>query len=189
MGVMKKLYSSQRRPKPTTNKLLNLPFEISLQSLSEADKFQRQQNKDRLDQFNQDVKDWAQRVTKMLKSNVRSMVKRDHVLSKSIRPNFYYDRQYETEISRIGFSFAREGIWIHKGAGKGQGGFLGSKWYNLRGELKSTSETSKGKMGNGNRQPIEWFDPIIEQMLPELADIVAEYSGSLQIDATSIYID
>ena len=186
---MKRLLEQRRNNSRVKNKGSNLPFEISLQSLSEVDKHQRRQNTERVKEFNDAVATWSKQVTQRLKISVKSMVTRDHVLSKSIRPNLYYDRKYAKEVNRVGFSFAREGIYIHRGAGRGQGGIHGSKWYNLRGELKTTNLSSLMKMGTGNRTPKEWFNPVIEQELPKLADIVSEYSASLQIDSTSIYIN
>jgi hypothetical protein len=188
---MKKLsgqmLNSRRKPKVNLN---NIPFEISLESISESDKFTRRQDKDRVDQFNKAVSDWSVDTTRRLKMNVRTMVREDHKLSDSINPNMYYDNKYGAkEASRVGFSFVREGIHIHKGAGRGQGGWKGSKWYDIHGKLKETNKKSLGKMGFGNRQPIEWFDPVIVQELPQLADLVADYSFTLFMDVSRIFID
>ncbi|MBK5720145.1 hypothetical protein JGH11_04590 [Dysgonomonas sp. Marseille-P4677] len=191
MGIMKRLseqlLSSRRKPKAN---LHHLPFEISLESMSEADKFARRQDKDSVEQFNKDVSGWSINTTRRLKANVRMMVREDRKLSDSINPNVYYDNKYGVkEANRIGFSFVREGIHIHKGAGRGQGGYKGSKWYNQYGEQKTTQLSSLAKMGTGNRKPIEWFDPVIDQELPQLADLVAGYSVTLFMDASRIYID
>jgi hypothetical protein len=43
--------------------------------------------------------------------------------------------------------------------------------------------------GTGNRRPIRWFDPVVDRRLSELADIVSVYSATMQIDATTIYIE
>lgn len=169
----------------------NLPFEISIvDGVSEVEKFHRKQDKAKVKQFNDDVIAWSIYVTSLLKSNVRMLVKRDHILSDSIQPNIYYDRKYGQEVNRVGFSFAREGIYIHKGAGKGQGGYKGgSTWYNIHGQQKQTLTSSLMKQGTGNRQPIEWFDPVIERELSHLAEIVVNYSATLQLDTTAIFID
>lgn len=164
-----------------------LPFEISLESVSRTEQYQRRQNKERVKQFNDDVTAWSIDITRQLRGNVRMLVKRDEELSASIEPNIYKDKG---EASRIGFSFAREGVYIHKGAGRGQGGFRGgSKWTDRYGQLKKTNPLSFFKMGTGNRKPIRWFDPVIDKNLPALADVVAEYAADMQIDATRIYID
>ncbi len=189
MGLNKRLTEQLLRSRRKTPKRFNnLPFDITLESMSETEKYQRKQDKARVKQFNDDVAGWSSHTAKRLKANVRMLVKQDRLLSESITPNLYYDNKYGKEVNRVGFSFAREGIYIHKGAGHGQGGFSGSRWYNIHGEQKSTQLSSLMKMGTGNRIPIEWFDPIIEQELPQLADLIADYSPTLHMDATTIYI-
>lgn len=166
-----------------------LPFELDLVSLSEVMKRERRQDIVAVTAFNTAVEQWAKETTVLLKISLRSLVKKDITLSNSIKPKLYYDKQYNREVYRVGFAFNREGVYVHKGAGRGQAGRVGSQWRNLRGELKKTSLSSLGKMGTGNRQPKEWFNPIIDQQLPKLADIVAEYSASMCVDAARIYIN
>lgn len=189
MGVMKRLSEQVRTPKRKS--LLGaregLPFEITLESVSLTAQYERRQDKEKLRQFNDDVKGWSIDTTRQLRGNVRMLVRQDEELSGSIEPNIY---NKNGEANRIGFSFAREGVYIHKGAGRGQGGFRGgSKWTDKYGKLKKTNPDSFYKMGTGNRRPIRWFDPVIEKNLPALADIVAEYAADMQIDATRIFID
>lgn len=191
MGLMKRLSEqireSKRRKKSLLGSREGLPFEISLRSVSETERYQRSQNKERLEQFNDDIKGWSINTTRQLRTNVRLLVKKDEKLSQSIEPNIYLKKG---ESERIGFSFVREGVYIHRGAGNGQGGFRGgSKWTDKYGKLKQTNPLSFFKMGQGNRTPILWFDPIIQKNLPALADIVAEYAGDMQIDATQIFIE
>lgn len=168
-----------------------LPFEISLKSISEIERYNRSKDLERVKQFNDDVKGWAIDVTKKLRVNVRMLVSEDKRLSSSIEPNIYtYKKKKDGEAERIGFSFAREGVYIHKGAGRGQGGFRGgSKWTDRYGTLKRTDPASYYKMGTGNRREIRWFDPVISANLPALANIVAEYAATMQLDASRIFID
>ncbi|MDR1370802.1 MAG: hypothetical protein LBJ72_11865 [Dysgonamonadaceae bacterium] len=187
MGLMKKLSEQTRRPRNSGSNGI-LPLQLEIESVSEVAKYQRSLDSERMNQFNQDVKTWAKKVNKLLRASAQSKVERDFFLSKSIKPTFGYDKQYAKEIKRVGFSFQREGIYIHKGAGKGQGGYKGSKWTDSYGQLKETNPESFLKMGTGNRKPIEWFNPVIESQIESLADIVAEYSGDLQINATRIII-
>lgn len=167
----------------------NLPFELSLESSSEIDKFDRAQDKESLQKFNNEVEDWAEKAKQSLRTSIKSLVKRDVYLSDSLKANLYYDRKYSKEANRIGFSFAREGIYIHKGAGRGQGGIIGGKWIDRHGTLKQRAAESAGLQGTGNRKQIRWFDPVIEGKLPQLADMVANYSATMQINAANIYID
>lgn len=190
MGVMKRLSEQMRTPK-RKNSILGardgLPFEISLESVSAVARYERRQDKEKLKQFNDDVDAWRIDITRQLRGNVRILVKQDEVLSSSIDSNVHKEKG---EPDRLGFSFAREGIYIHKGAGRGQGGFRGgSKWTDRHGKLKKTNPESFYKMGTGNRTPIRWFDPVIDRNLPALADLVAEYAADMQIDASRIFID
>ena len=189
MGVMKRLSEQMRTSgkKSIFGAREGLPFEISLESVSAVARYERRQDKEKLKQFNDNVKAWCIDITRQLRMNVRMLVRQDEELSQSIEPNIYAK---DGEVNRIGFSFAREGVYIHKGAGRGQGGFRGgSKWTDRYGLLKKTNPLSFYKMGTGNRRPIRWFDSVIDRNLPALADLVAEYAADMQIDATRIYID
>lgn len=167
----------------------SLPFELSLESISETDKFQRAQDKQALQEFNRNVEEWTDKSKQALRVSIQSMVKRNVYLSDSLKGNVYYDSKYAKEANRVGFSFAREGIYIHKGAGRGQGGAIGGRWIDRFGRMKTRADSSAGLQGTGSRKPIPWFDPVIDRRLPQLADIVSEYSLTMQINATNIFID
>lgn len=166
----------------------SLPFELSLESISEIAKYERAQDKKSMQEFNKKVEEWSEKSKLALRVSIKSLVKRDVYLSDSLKANLYYDTRYAREVSRVGFSFAREGIYIHKGAGRGQGGVIGGRWIDRFGSQKSRSPESAGLQGQGNRKPIPWFDPVIENRLPQLADLVADYSVTMQIDATNLFI-
>ena len=195
MGYYKKLSTQAQNVRKLTSQLhasrrsSNLPFELSLESSSEVDKFQRAQDKASMKQFNKDVEDWSEKSKQALRISIKSLVKRDVSLSDSLKANLYYDRKYGSEVNRVGFSFVREGVYIHRGAGRGQGGMIGGRWIDRHGTMKSRAADSAGLQGTGNRTPISWFDPVIEGRLPQLADIVADYSATMQINATNLFID
>ena len=167
----------------------NLPFELSLENISETDKFHRAQDKQELQEFNRNVEEWTEKSKQALRLSIQSMVKRNVYLSDSLKGNVYYDSKYAKEANRVGFSFAREGIYIHKGAGRGQGGIIGGRWIDRYGKMQTRAGTSAGLQGQGNRKPIRWFDPVIDKRLPQLADLVSDYSATMQINATNIFID
>lgn len=195
MGYHKRLLEQRQYARKLTSKLRasrrssNLPFELSLDAISEIGKFQRAQDKVAMNQFNQDVEDWSEKSKQALRVSIKSMVKRDVSLSDSLKANLYYDSKYAKEVNRVGFSFVREGVYIHRGAGRGQGGVIGGRWIDRHGTMKSRAADSAGLQGTGNRTPIPWFDPVIEDRLPQLADIVADYSATMQINATNLFID
>lgn len=187
MGLMKRLIESRRRaprPKHSAGESY-LPFSLTFVSVSEIDRMERKQDAKARYRFNKSVRDWSDQSVSALRTSVKSLIKRDVLLSDSIRGNIYYDNKYGREAQRVGFSFAREGIFIHKGARRGHGGVIGSSWLDRHGVRKHRSPLSAGKLSGG----IEWFDPVIERRIPQLADIVAEYSAHLQVNATNLYID
>ncbi len=184
-----KILTQQIRNSRRTSSSGNLPFELSIQSISEVDKMNRAKDKEAMKQFNRDVEKWKEETVVSLRSSIRSMVRRNVYLSDSLKGRLFYDTKYGKEINKIGFSFAREGIYIHKGAGKGQGGHIGGRWIDKYGTRKFRDEESAGKMATGRRKPKRWFNPVLDNKVPQLADLIADYSASLQIDATRLYID
>lgn len=68
-------------------------------------------------------------------------------LSNSIRDNVYFNRKGGKEAERVGFSFLREGIHIHKGAGRGQGGVIGSNWIDRYGKKKTRAPETLVRWG------------------------------------------
>lgn len=195
MGYWKKEAINRLDSRKLTNQMrnsrrsVNLPFELSLEAISEIDKYDRAQGKSAMHEFNRNVEEWSEKSKLALRSSIKSLVKRDVYLSDSLKANIYYNTQYGKEVNRVGFSFAREGVYIHKGAGRGQGGVIGGRWIDRYGQQRSRSEESAGLQGHGNRKPILWFDPVIENRLPQLADLVADYSATMQINATNLFID
>lgn len=166
-----------------------LPFELSLDSFDSDMKAIRLEYKSVTKEYNKDVSDWAEKQRMGLRSSVYRMVKNNIGLSESIEEKVYFNRKGGKEAQRIGFSFLREGIHLHKGAGRGQGGLLGSSWIDRHGQRKTRAPESAGKMNSGNRKSKEWFDSVVDKRLPQLADIVGNYSATLQVNATQLYLD
>ena len=177
--------SNMIRAARNTKPLPNLPYSIALESLSDIAKAERAEDLSAVRQFNRDVKAWGDESVSALRRSVHSLISRDVVLSDSIKSKVYFDRRYTREANRVGFSFAREGIFIHHGARRGRGGYIGSSWLDKHGTRKFRDPESAGKMQGG----IKWFDPVMERRIPQLADIVANYSADIQVNATAIYIE
>ena len=81
------------------------------------------------------------------------------------------------EITSIGFRFREEGIYVHLGVGKG---------YNMEGGTRILTKKTDNEW---KRQPKPWFNPVIEQHIQELVEIVREYCGKLIVNTTRIYIN
>lgn len=135
MGYWKKEAINRLDSRKLTNQIrhsrrsVNLPFELSLETTSEIDKYDRAQDKVAMYEFNRQVEEWSEKSKLALRSSIKSLVRRDVYLSDSLKANIYYNRQYGKEVNRVGFSFAREGVYIHKGAGRGQGGVIGFQFH------------------------------------------------------------
>ena len=164
-----------------------------METLSEIERYNLATDADRLTAFNKEVEIWQDSVSKQLKATIAARSLR---IARELEPKAYTDKY--GLINRLGFSFPRHGIYIHKGAGRGQGGFMGSKWSYLKrvngveintSIIRHTNPTSLGKQNEGSRQSYRWFDPVIKNRLPELADICTRYFDTMLIDATKIYIE
>lgn len=189
-NIIADIVRSQSNLKKTQSLLRDgLPFTISMKSINKELIRERSLDKERVAKFNKDVKAWTRRTTSKLKASVRSLVQKDISLSDSLTPAYYhYENNKKSEITRIGFGVEREGIYIQKGAGRGHGGYVGSQWTDLYGKLKKTNPKSKGLMDTGNRRSINWLNSVMEKEIEELADIVAEYSADIIVDATKFNI-
>ena len=95
-------------------------------------------------------------------------------LVNSIKPS---TKQSFGEIDTISFSFERHGIFVHKGVGRG---------WKMNG--KFVSRTAKGKMQNGGRNTVEWFNPVIDRNAPVLADQIAVINADAVLNATKLMI-
>lgn len=166
---------------------------IRLETVSETERFQMARDADRLTAFNKAVEQWADEVAGRLKIVISARSTR---IPKELHPNLYTDNY--GIINRVGFSFPRHGIYIHKGAGRGQGGWIGSKWEKLKevngvtvgtGIMRHTDPASLGKQGTGNRRAFQWFDPVIRVHIRRLEEITLQYFDTMIIDATRIYVD
>lgn len=95
-------------------------------------------------------------------------------LVNSIKPS---TKQSYGEIDTISFSFERHGIFVHKGVGRG---------WEMSGKL--VRRTAKGKMKNGGRNVVEWFNPVIDKNAPLLADQIAIINADAVLNATKLRI-
>ena len=187
-----KRYNAARRK---ADKLSSTPTSrlIRMETISEIERYNIAQDADRLTAFNKEVEQWQDAVSKQLKAPISSRSLR---IARELQPKAYTDKY--GLINRLGFSFPRHGVYIHKGAGRGQGGLIGSKWSYLKringmeintSIIRHTNPASLRKQNEGNRQAYHWFDPVIKNRLPELADICMRYFDTMLIDATKIYIE
>ena len=81
-------------------------------------------------------------------------------------------------VSYIGFRFERHGVFVHKGVGRGyqkqKGGFV--------------IRTAKRSPHPHERIAVEWFNPILELKIPQLADQIALINTQAAVNATQMKI-
>lgn len=141
---------------------------------------QRELDKEAVAEFNAKVRAWGATVDQALKSSIDKWIDKDKRLSASMKQNFrHYGKNVQEgqEITSIGFSFKPEGVYVHLGVGKG---------YNMEG---GTVILTKKTDNEWKRKPKLWFNPVIEQHIPELIEIVREYCGNLIVNTTRLYIN
>lgn len=146
-----------------------------------------------LERFKKNIHDWCDHLMSDLRSNVSSMglvsSKTNAVkLIDSFETYIKLDDEYHVEPVRLGIRFARHGVFLHYGAGRGYGGHVGSRWLDRLGYSHETNPESLGKMGTGNRSRKDWFNSILEWHMNELADIAADYSLDMAVDFTKFYL-
>ena len=102
-------------------------------------------------------------------------------------------RQREGAINRIGYQFPRALIYTHTGAGKGQGGLVGSRWQTRYEETRRTNPRSLGKADTGNRKAKPFIDTSLTgpDGIPKISEIAAVelgavVTGNLFIDKNNI---
>lgn len=137
----------------------------------------------KLDSYNDDVKQWADNLLKLIKSSGSgfSITHRENSPSPTASLNKFKNRLYLQggAVNRIGINFPRSLIYTHKGAGKGRGGVKGSRWVDKYGTSHTTNPKSMGKMGTGGRKEKPFINKVLDgsQGMEKLADIVAEKIG------------
>lgn len=84
-------------------------------------------------------------------------------------------------VNKISYSFPRQLIYTHKGAGKGKGGIIGSRWQNKYGETVKTNPRSFGKAGTGNRKEKPFIDQAVRgpEGITKIADIAVTEIGAI----------
>lgn len=129
----------------------------------------------RIDVYNKDVRSWTQDTKRKIKREVLQLTAK--YSGQGYAKQEAKTRLYAGEASKITFSFPYYMVFVHKGAGRGYGGSISKQFTNAKGGKSATSALSFGRMGTGRRKAKPFFNPIIEQQFPALADLIANYKG------------
>lgn len=176
-GVEKQNRSSKRNRSSRGGGMA--PLDITIEGDSGyTQQFERQQDAAAVQEFNTKIKAWGALVDAALKTSIQTWVKEDKALSGSLKQNYrHWGKSVAKgeEITSIGFAFKESGLFLHLGVGRG---------YNMTNGTRTIST----KDNVWRRQPKPWFNPVIEQFIPELQQIVQEYCGAMIINTTKIFI-
>jgi hypothetical protein len=107
------------------------------------------------------IRDGGKQVEKKLASSINSIVSKEYGLA-----------------NYVGFSFERHGVFVHKGVGRGYQS--NGKGFAIR--------TAKNPPAKQERVAVEWFNPVLEKHIPELADKIAEINADAAVNATKMKI-
>ena len=108
--------------------------DIRMGTVSEIAQYQRARDPERMADFNASIAEWQRITIGSLRANLQRLGIGKGELYESLRPTTHKNKY--GEIDRIGFSFARQGIYIHKGAYRGFGGYKGSRWSYRKATMK-----------------------------------------------------
>lgn len=138
-----------------------------------------------LDGHNEIITRWASKVRRELKKSaswfsdgkdepfVMRGPQREGKLVQSIETKI---RKEYGAIDRLTYNFERHGVFVHKGVGRG---YVASGSFVTR---TAKSEPTK------QRVAVEWFNPVLDRHLPELANKLAELDANIAVDATLMHI-
>lgn len=147
------------------------PFDITIREPGTSQSHAHRSSEE-VEAFNEQLKAWSEKVKAALEPSIRSNNISGSRLSRSIRSTYQYDYG---EIFRLGFSFARHGIFIHKGVGRG---------YHIHGGVVVKTSRSPGF----NRKAKPWFNPVVVSHLDELGEIIKAYTQTAIVNSTRIFI-
>lgn len=169
--------------------------DIRMETASEIGQYQRAHDGERMKQYNDDLIEWQKITIGSLRANMLRMGMKRGELYNSLFPT--QKKNKYGEINRLGFGFARHGIFIYKGAYEGYGGRKGSRWsyrkktkhgYINTSEMRQTNRHSLGKLSDSRMKDRDWFNPVIEKRMERLSEICLAYCDTMIVDATKIYI-
>jgi hypothetical protein len=157
-----------------------------------------------VDRQNKEFKAWTNKVQRKLKASAsrfqhgkEGMVMRgkrvgnphqEAKLADSLGHKFYMSYGMA---EGVGFKLERHGVFVHKGVGRG---YVMNDGVVIRGYKTGKEEKLYAKAKNRDigkniptggtmkRRPVEWFNPILDATLPELADKIAVINADAAIN-------
>lgn len=132
------------------------------------------------DSYNRAVSEWARGVYRALKSRTKVFThgksggsssllsgRTELKLASSLGRR---TKKVYGEIEMVGFTFERHGVFVAKGVGKG--------YKMVAGQVMRTA----GGPAVSVRVPKDWFNPVINARIMDLADIAANYHADMAVE-------
>jgi hypothetical protein len=138
-----------------------------------------------LDGHNKIITTWASKVSRELKKSaawfsdgkdkpfVMRGPQREGKLAQSIETKI---KKEFGAIDRLTYNFERHGVFVHKGVGRG---------YVASGSFVRRIASGDQKKP---RVAVEWFNPILDKHVPELANRLADIDANIAVNATLMHI-
>ncbi len=149
------------------------------------------------EEYNEKISSWSAATGTKLRASIQRLTSKGKGdLLRSLRAKNY---KYYGEIDRVAYNFQRHGIFLHKGVGRGYA-MVGGKVVRISGSLQNTFWKEYAKLKNKSLSPkvlsdtpsmrkaVEWFNPVINDNIDKLADLVAEMRADQSVSATKILI-
>ena len=124
--------------------------------------------------YNKDIAEWTSASRREMKLEILRLVLNIGPGYNNLKTQV---QKYHGEPAKIAFSFPYYMVFVHKGAGRGYGGSKTGLFSKADGSKGKTSSSAMGKMGTGKRKPKPWFNPVVEERFPQLAELVQSYHG------------
>jgi hypothetical protein len=147
-----------------------------------------------IDEFNARVSNYGYDMGQRIRTRISQLTsegKGDLLRSFKAKMHKHYG-----EIDRISFRFAQHGVYLHKGVGRGYA-MVGGKVMRVSGSVGGMFTKRYASLKNREykpkilsdlamkREPVDWFNPVIEASLDGLADLVAEMRADQLVRATN----
>jgi hypothetical protein len=147
------------------------------------------------DEYNTRLTDWGGDVLGKIRSSIRNLTSKGKGdLVKSLRMKTHKDFG---EVDSIGYSFKHYGVFVHKGVGRGYvmigGNVMHVKGYMTKKSIidfaKRRGTVISSKFDSSlKRKPEPWLNPVIDDNIERLANMVTEMRADQAVNATRIYI-
>lgn len=134
-------------------------------------------------QINDAIRQWMPKVRTALKGSARwfsdgkqepFVIRRGKQLERKLVNSIETKARYEYgRIMYVGVQIERHGVFVHKGVGRK---------YPIEGKQTITNHSGQ------TRVAVEWFNPVLERHVPELADKLGQIHANLAVNATRMRI-